>query len=142
MWFFSLTNRNATLKKDKSQDKKERKRHSGFVQMFSCKQCPVSFSRSWYLQLHMTLLHYSHQKNTSIECPGCNLRWEKEEHLRQHVENSHNSVRRLKLQCVSFLVCPFTTSKSIHSYHCFKGLVNHEWRDKHLFAGSNGCFDR
>ncbi|XP_034254011.1 uncharacterized protein LOC117652926 [Thrips palmi] len=84
--------KNPALKRKEEKNKK-RKKKNGLANnsaLFTCNQCPASFSRSWYLQLHLILLHYIHGKDTFIECPGCKSLWEKEDTLRQHIENSHN----------------------------------------------------
>ncbi|KAK3918646.1 Ras-responsive element-binding protein 1 [Frankliniella fusca] len=63
----------------------------GPIKLLKCKECPASFSRQWYLDLHLILLHYVHKKKASLKCPGCQTIFINEHHLRQHIETSHSS---------------------------------------------------
>lgn len=62
----------------------------GPIKLLKCKECPASFSQQWYLDLHLILLHYINNKNSSIKCPGCTSIFVNEHHLRQHIETSHS----------------------------------------------------
>ncbi|KAJ1524802.1 hypothetical protein ONE63_009674 [Megalurothrips usitatus] len=59
------------------------------VMLVRCKECPVAFSRQWYVDLHMILLHYVNDKNTPLCCPQCKQLCMRENQLRNHIWRDH-----------------------------------------------------